>query len=100
MLIHHTDCGMLTFTDDEFRRSIEQDTGIKPTWAAEAFTDLEADVRYGGAIDTPDGLTHDGWGTDVERVYPGESTAGSTTRSAPLELDLEAGFDHIDVRRG
>ena len=45
VLIHHTDCDMLTFTDDEFRRSIEADTGIKPTWAAEAFTDLAADVR-------------------------------------------------------
>jgi carbonic anhydrase len=45
VLIHHTDCGMLTFTDDAFRQSIEQETGVKPTWAAEAFTDLEADVR-------------------------------------------------------
>jgi carbonic anhydrase len=45
VLIHHTDCGMLTFTDDEFRESIEQDTGIKPTWAAEAFGDLDRDVR-------------------------------------------------------
>ena len=45
ILIHHTDCGMLTFSDDEFRRSIEQETGIKPEWAAEAFTDLDADVR-------------------------------------------------------
>ena len=45
VLIHHTDCGMLTFTDDDFRRSIEQDTGVKPTWAAEAFTDLDDDVR-------------------------------------------------------
>jgi len=45
MLIHHTDCGMLTFTDDEFRRRIQQETGIKPEWAAEAFDDLEADVR-------------------------------------------------------
>jgi len=45
ILIHHTDCGMLTFTDDEFRNSIEQETGIKPEWAAEAFSDLEADVR-------------------------------------------------------
>lgn len=45
VLIHHTDCGMLTFTDDGFRQSIEQDTGVKPTWAAEAFTDLDADVR-------------------------------------------------------
>jgi carbonic anhydrase len=45
ILIHHTGCGMLTFTDDAFRSSIEQDTGIKPEWAAESFTDLEADVR-------------------------------------------------------
>jgi carbonic anhydrase len=45
ILIHHTDCGMLTFTDDDFRNSIQQDTGIKPEWAAEAFSDLETDVR-------------------------------------------------------
>ena len=45
ILIHHTDCGMLTFTDDAFRQSIADETGIKPTWATEAFTDLDADVR-------------------------------------------------------
>ena len=45
MLIHHTDCGMLTFSDDEFRRQVQEDTGIKPEWAAEAFGDLEEDVR-------------------------------------------------------
>ena len=45
MLIHHTDCGMLTFTDDEFKRSIQDDTGIKPHWGAEAFPDLDEDVR-------------------------------------------------------
>jgi carbonic anhydrase len=45
MLIHHTDCGMLTFSDDQFRKSIEDDVGIKPEWAAETFTDLDADVR-------------------------------------------------------
>jgi len=45
MLSHHTGCAMLTFTDDEFKRSIEEDTGIKPEWAAEAFGDLDADVR-------------------------------------------------------
>ena len=45
IVIHHTDCGMLTFTDDEFRRSIEEDTGIRPEWAAESFADLEGDVR-------------------------------------------------------
>jgi carbonic anhydrase len=45
ILIHHTDCGMLTFTDDEFKKSIQDETGLKPAWAAEAFDDLEEDVR-------------------------------------------------------
>ena len=45
ILIHHTDCGMLTFTDDEFKRSIQDDTGVKPEWAAESFPDLDEDVR-------------------------------------------------------
>jgi len=45
MLIHHTDCGMLTFSDDELRRQIQDETGVKPGWAAEAFDDLEEDVR-------------------------------------------------------
>jgi carbonic anhydrase len=45
ILIHHTDCGMLTFTDDDFKRSILEDTGIKPDWSAEAFPDLDEDVR-------------------------------------------------------
>ncbi|AKP60007.1 Carbonic anhydrase-related protein [Mycobacteroides abscessus subsp. abscessus] len=45
ILIHHTDCGMLTFTDDAFKQSIQDETGIKPPWSAEAFTDLDEDVR-------------------------------------------------------
>ncbi len=45
VLIHHTDCGMLTFTDDEFKQSILDEVGVKPAWAAEAFADLETDVR-------------------------------------------------------
>src|SRR3954464_14781988 len=45
ILIHHTDCGMLTFTDDDFKRQVQDDTGIKPEWAAEAFPDLDEDVR-------------------------------------------------------
>jgi carbonic anhydrase len=45
ILIHHTDCGMLTFTDDDFKQSIQDDVGIKPHWSAEAFSDLEEDVR-------------------------------------------------------
>jgi carbonic anhydrase len=49
ILIHHTDCGMLTFTDDGFKRAIQDETGIKPAWSAEAFTDLEEDVRQSKA---------------------------------------------------
>jgi carbonic anhydrase len=45
ILIHHTDCGMLTFTDDAFKADIQAATGIKPPWAAESFTDLDTDVR-------------------------------------------------------
>ena len=44
ILIHHTDCGMLTFTDDRFKQDIQDETGIKPGWAAESFHDLDTDV--------------------------------------------------------
>jgi carbonic anhydrase len=45
LLIHHTDCGMLTFKDDEFREQLQDETGVKPAWAAESFTDLDRDLR-------------------------------------------------------
>lgn len=45
MLIHHTDCGMLTFTDADLKQQIMDETGIKPPFAMEAFADLDADVR-------------------------------------------------------
>jgi carbonic anhydrase len=45
ILIHHTDCGMLTFTDEDFKQAIQEDTGIRPAWAAETFSDLDDDVR-------------------------------------------------------
>ncbi|UNN02521.1 beta-class carbonic anhydrase [Rhodococcus opacus] len=45
ILIHHTDCGMLTFTDDHFKKSIQDEVGIEPAWSAEAFSDLDEDVR-------------------------------------------------------
>ena len=45
VLIHHTGCGMLTFTDEEFRSSIEQEVGSRPTWHSEAFPEVEADVK-------------------------------------------------------
>jgi carbonic anhydrase len=45
ILIHHTDCGMLTFTDDAFKKTIQDETGIKPAWSPESFADLDTDVR-------------------------------------------------------
>jgi carbonic anhydrase len=45
ILVHHTDCGMLTFTDDQVKADIEADTGVRPHFALEAFSDLERDVR-------------------------------------------------------
>ncbi len=47
ILIHHTDCGMLTFTDDALRSSIAAETGFKPSYAFNAFDDVAADVRAG-----------------------------------------------------
>ena len=45
VLIHHTDCGMLTFTDDEFADKLEEASGERPEWSPESFSDLEQDVR-------------------------------------------------------
>jgi carbonic anhydrase len=45
ILVHHTDCGMLTFTDDQLKADIEADTGVRPHFALEAFSDLERDIR-------------------------------------------------------
>jgi carbonic anhydrase len=47
VLVHHTDCGMLTFTDAEFAQKLEDETGQRPEWSAHAFSDLEGDVRAG-----------------------------------------------------
>ncbi|MDX1403582.1 MAG: carbonic anhydrase [Woeseiaceae bacterium] len=45
MLIHHTDCGMVTFRDDEVKAEIQAETGLRPSFALEAFPDAEDDVR-------------------------------------------------------
>jgi carbonic anhydrase len=45
VLLHHTDCGMLTFRDDDVKDQIESDTGIRPSFALEAFPDVDADIR-------------------------------------------------------
>jgi len=59
ILLHHTECGMLSFTDGEFHQQIQRDTGIKPSWSPESFTDLDADVRSSmGRIRTSPFLPH------------------------------------------
>ena len=45
LVIHHTDCGMLSFTDDELCRALEEETGVRPAWAPGSFTDLAGSVR-------------------------------------------------------
>jgi carbonic anhydrase len=45
VLLHHTKCGMQTITDEEFAQKLESETGSRPEWSAQAFTDLQADVR-------------------------------------------------------
>lgn len=45
ILVHHSDCGMVTFTDHEFKAQIAAETGIRPPWAAETFSDVDEDVR-------------------------------------------------------
>jgi carbonic anhydrase len=49
ILVHHTACGMLTVTDESFKQSVQLDTGLRPPWAVEAFTDVEEDVRQSRA---------------------------------------------------
>ena len=44
ILLHHSDCGMVTFTDDGFKTSIVEEVGVRPEWAAEAFPDAHEDV--------------------------------------------------------
>jgi carbonic anhydrase len=73
VLIHHTDCGMLTFTDDEFKRSIQAETGVKPEWAVEAFADLDEDVKQSIArITTSPFIPH----TDQVRGFVFDVTTG------------------------
>src|SRR5579875_2422803 len=57
ILLHHTECGMLSITNDAFAHQIEEETGIRPPWSPEAFTDLDADVRRSQRSIQPRGLT-------------------------------------------
>jgi carbonic anhydrase len=61
VLIQHTGCGMLTITDDEFKRAVQEETGISPHWAVESFSDLDESVRQSIArIETSPFLPHRG----------------------------------------
>jgi carbonic anhydrase len=73
ILIHHTDCGMLTFSDDGFKAQIQAETGLKPEWAAEAFGDVEEDVRQSiGRITADRSIPH----TDQVRGFVYEVETG------------------------
>jgi carbonic anhydrase len=80
ILVHHTECGMLSFTDDEFREQIQRDTGIKPPWSPESFTDLDADVRSSiGRIRTSPFLPH----TDAVRGFVYDVKSGRLREVSP-----------------
>ena len=81
MVIHHTGCGMATFRDDDVKDAIEDETGIRPSFALEAFRDLEQDVRQSMAriaaspfIPFKDGIR--GFVYDVETGQLGEVLGG------------------------
>jgi carbonic anhydrase len=55
VLLHHTDCGMLTFTDEQFRAQMREATGQEPSWNCETFSDIDENVResIGRIMETP-----------------------------------------------
>jgi carbonic anhydrase len=80
VLIHHTDCGMLTFNDDEFKRGIQEETGIKPAWAVETFGDLDDDVVQSIArIKASPFIPH----TEAVRGFVFDVASGSLTEVLP-----------------
>jgi carbonic anhydrase len=80
MLIHHTGCGMLTITEEEFFSDIEAETGTRPSWAAEAFTDLDADLRENIArIRAEPAIPH----SDAVRGFVYDVTDGSLREVSP-----------------
>jgi carbonic anhydrase len=92
ILIHHTDCGMLTFTDDAFKADVQAETGIKPEWAAEAFPDLDEDVRQSIARikaspfipnkDSVRGFVYDVHSGELREVHP---PASASNGGSPAE---------------
>lgn len=45
IVIHHTECGLQTFTDEAFKNELEAETGVRPTWEDKCFTDVDDSVR-------------------------------------------------------
>jgi carbonic anhydrase len=86
ILIHHTDCGMLTFTDDAVKAQVQADTGIRPAFALEAFPDLDEDVRQSIArIQASPLIPHrDSVRGFVYDVHTGELREVSPARDAQL----------------
>jgi carbonic anhydrase len=83
VLVHHTDCGMLTFTEDELRGELLAETGVKPSWASESFTDLDADVRSSvKRVRTSPFLLH----TDHVRGFVYDVDTGGLARSGVIRL--------------
>src|SRR6201981_1164454 len=104
ILIHHTDCGMLTFTDDQFKRAIQDETGIKPPWAAESFTSLEEDVRQSIArIKASPFVPHKdairGFVFDVATGKLNEVSCPVTAPGAPAAAGAAAGAPVIDTHQ-
>lgn len=76
VLIHHTGCGMATFADDEFKAELEEETGLKPVWAVETFSDPFADTRQSlQRARTSPFLAH----TDAIRGFVYDVTTGALT---------------------
>jgi len=87
VLMHHTNCGALTFTDDELRDQLFDETGLKPSWSPESFKDLDADLRQSmeRVRSNPFLLHRDSVRGFVFDVHTGElrevTTAGSGARN-------------------
>jgi hypothetical protein len=84
ILIHDTDCGMPTFTDDEFKKTIQDETGIKPEWAPQSFNDLDIDVRQSIAQSRPRPSSRTGTPSAASSTRSRRDACARSHRDAPL----------------
>ena len=104
VLIHHTDCGMLTFRDDDVKDTIEADTGLRPAFALEAFGDLEQDVRQSISRiqanpfiplkDQIRGFVYDCATGRLNEVAPPESGGAACTPPRPMWIPVSGARGH------